>query len=181
MQVNLPNKITLIRIFLVPIFMLIAWLKLPYGDYLATLVFVLAALTDTLDGYLARRRREVTRFGKLLDPLADKLLVSAALLVLVEGGRLVSWVALIIIGRELAVTGLRAIAAADGIIISASRLGKLKTVFQIIAITALLIKDYPFSLWRIPFGSITMSLAVILTVASGIDYFIKGRKLWSVS
>ena len=83
---NLPNKITLVRIVLIPLFMLIVGLKLPYGDYLATVVFVIAALTDTLDGYLARRRQEVTRFGKLLDPLADKLLVSAALLVLVEGG-----------------------------------------------------------------------------------------------
>ena len=109
---NLPNKITLVRIFLIPVFMLIAWLKLPYGDWLATIVFIIAALTDTKDGYLARRRQEVTRFGKLFDPLADKLLVSAALLVLVESGRLVAWVALIIIGRELAVTGLRAIAAA---------------------------------------------------------------------
>lgn len=178
---NLPNKITLVRIFLIPVFMLIAWLKLPYGDWLATIVFIIAALTDTLDGYLARRRQEVTRFGKLFDPLADKLLVSAALLVLVESGRLVAWVALIIIGRELAVTGLRAIAAADGIIISASPLGKLKTIFQIIAISALLVKDYPFSLWNIPFGNITMSLAVILTLASGIDYFLKGQKLWMTS
>lgn len=175
---NLPNKITLLRIFLIPVFMLVVWLKLPYGDYLATVVFVIAALTDTLDGYLARRRKEVTRFGKLLDPLADKLLVSAALLVLVERGRLLSWVALVIIGRELAVTGLRAIAAVDGIVISASPLGKLKTIFQIIAISALLVRDYPFSLWGIPFGNITMSLAVILTLISGIDYFLKGRKLW---
>jgi CDP-diacylglycerol--glycerol-3-phosphate 3-phosphatidyltransferase len=179
--VNLPNKITLVRIVLIPLFMLIVGLKLPYGDYLATVVFVIAALTDTLDGYLARRRQEVTRFGKLLDPLADKLLVSAALLVLVEGGRLVSWVALLIIGRELAVTGLRAIAAADGIVIAASPLGKLKTIFQIIAITALLVQDYPFSLWGIPFGNIAMSLAVILTIFSGIDYFLKGRKLWLTS
>ncbi len=100
--------------------MLIAWLKLPYGDYLVNFCFCHCTLTDTLDGYLARRRQEVTRVGKLLDPLADKLLVSAALLILVESGRLVSWVALIIIGRELAVTGLRAIAATDGIVISAS-------------------------------------------------------------
>ncbi|NLG86947.1 MAG: CDP-diacylglycerol--glycerol-3-phosphate 3-phosphatidyltransferase [Firmicutes bacterium] len=178
---NLPNKITLTRICLVPVFMLIAWLKLPYSDYLATFVFILAALTDTLDGYLARRRQEVTRFGKLLDPLADKLLVSAALLILVEGGRLGSWVALIIIGRELAVTGLRALAALDGVVIAASRLGKLKTVFQVIAISALLVQDYPFNLWNIPFSSIAMSLAVIFTLASGIDYFIKGRNLWLIS
>ena len=175
---NLPNKITMLRIFLIPVFMLIVWLELPYGDYLATVVFIIAALTDTLDGYLARRRQEVTRFGKLLDPLADKLLVSAALLVLVEGGRLFSSVALIIIGRELAVTGLRALAAADGVVIAASPLGKLKTVFQIIAISALLVQDYPFSLWNIPFGNIAMSLAVVLTLISGIDYFIKGRELW---
>ncbi|HKM39175.1 MAG TPA: CDP-diacylglycerol--glycerol-3-phosphate 3-phosphatidyltransferase [bacterium] len=175
---NLPNKITMLRILLIPVFMLVVWLKLPYGDYLATAVFIIAALTDTLDGYLARRRQEVTQFGKLLDPLADKLLVSAALLVLVEGGRLLSSVALIIIGRELAVTGLRALAAADGIVIAASPLGKLKTVFQIIAISSLLIKDYPFSLWNIPFGNIAMSLAVALTLISGIDYFFKGRELW---
>lgn len=178
---NLPNKLTLARIVLVPVFMLIAWLRLPYADYLATSVFVLAALTDTLDGYLARRRREVTPFGKLLDPLADKLLVSAALLVLVEGGRLGAWVAMIIIGREFAVTGLRALAASNGVVIAASRLGKLKTVFQVIAIAALLLRDYPFRVWHIPFGSITMSLAVLFTVASGLDYFLKGRELWLAS
>ncbi|BCV25003.1 MAG TPA: CDP-diacylglycerol--glycerol-3-phosphate 3-phosphatidyltransferase [Firmicutes bacterium] len=175
---NLPNKLTLARIILVPVFMVTAWLRLPYADYLATAVFVVAALTDTLDGYLARRRQEITRFGKLLDPLADKLLVSAALLVLVEGGRLGAWVAMIIIGREFAVTGLRAVAAAEGIIIAASRFGKLKTVFQIIAIAALLLRDYPFRTWHIPFAGITMSLAVVFTVASGLDYFFKGRELW---
>ncbi|MDI3538151.1 MAG: CDP-diacylglycerol---glycerol-3-phosphate 3-phosphatidyltransferase [Bacillota bacterium] len=175
---NLPTKVTLTRIALVPVFMVIAWLHWPYADYVASAVFIVAALTDTLDGYLARRRQEITRLGKLLDPLADKLLVSSALLVLVEGGRLGAWVAMIIIGREFAVTGLRAVAAADGVIIAASPFGKLKTVFQTIAIAALLLRDYPFRLWNIPFGSITMGLAVIFTLVSGLDYFLKGRELW---
>ncbi|MGI6604085.1 MAG: CDP-diacylglycerol--glycerol-3-phosphate 3-phosphatidyltransferase [Firmicutes bacterium] len=177
---NLPNKLTLLRITLVPVFMVIVRLNYPYTDFIAAGIFILAALTDTLDGYLARQRCEVTRFGKLLDPLADKLLVSAALLVLVEGGRLEAWVAMIIIGREFAVTGLRAVAAAEGIIIAASPFGKLKTVFQIVAITALLLRNFPFSLWRLPLGSITMSMAVIFTIASGLDYFLRGRAIWLV-
>ncbi|HHW91619.1 MAG TPA: CDP-diacylglycerol--glycerol-3-phosphate 3-phosphatidyltransferase [Firmicutes bacterium] len=174
---NLANKLTIVRIILVPIFMLFVLLKIPYGDFIAAGVFGLAAATDSLDGYIARKRKEVTKFGKFIDPLADKLLVTAALLSLVELGRLGAWVAMIIIGREFAVTGLRVIAASEGIVIAASKLGKLKTVFQIMAIMAILVQDYPFRLLEIPVGSITLVAAVFFTILSGADYFIKARNL----
>ncbi|MGB9825290.1 MAG: CDP-diacylglycerol--glycerol-3-phosphate 3-phosphatidyltransferase, partial [Desulfofundulus sp.] len=108
---NLPNRLTLARIFLIPIFLTVVSLQVPYGDYVAAAVFILAASTDGLDGYLARKRQLVTRFGKLMDPLADKLLVSSALISLVELHRLPGWVSMIIIGREFAITGLRSLMA----------------------------------------------------------------------
>lgn len=174
---NLANRITLARIFLVPVFLVIVLLRLPYGDFIAAGIFVLAASTDSLDGYIARSRNQITNFGKFLDPIADKLLVTAALVLLVEMGRLPSWVAVLIIGREFVVTGLRVVAASEGIVIAASNLGKLKTVTQIVAIVAILVRDYPFSLWHIPVGAMAMTLAVIATVWSGADYIYKAKDL----
>lgn len=169
---NLANWVTMARIFLVPVLLTIVTLKFPFGDYIAAGVFVLASSTDGLDGYIARKRQQVTTLGKFMDPLADKLLISAALIALVELGRLSGWVAFLIVGRELAVTGLRGIAAVEGIAISASKLGKVKTVTQIIAITALLLQDFPLSLvLDIPIGSIVMTVAVFFTILSGVDYF----------
>lgn len=174
---NLANWVTMARIFLVPVLLIIVTLKFPFGDYIAAGVFVLAASTDGLDGYIARKKQQVTTFGKFMDPLADKLLISAALIALVELGRLPGWVAFLIIGRELAVTGLRGVAALEGIAISASKLGKVKTVTQIIAITALLLQDFPLSLvLDIPIGSIVMAVAVFFTILSGVDYF---RRNWA--
>lgn len=168
---NLANKLTLARIFLIPIFLLvIAQRDVPYADYLAAAVFILAASTDGLDGYIARTRNQVTRLGKFMDPLADKLLVSAALVSLVEMGRLSAWVAVIIIGREFAVTGLRAIIAGDGVVVAASKLGKYKTVTQIVAIVALFIRAFPFYL-----NNALMAIAVIMTIWSGVDYFRKAK------
>lgn len=172
---NLPNRITLARIVLVPVFLLILSIKMKYGEYLAAAVFILAASTDGLDGYLARKRKEVTKLGKFMDPLADKLLVSAALLSLVELRRISAWPAFIIIGREFAVTGLRSIAAAEGVVISASKLGKIKTVSQIIAIVFLFIHDFPFDFLNIPIGKIAMGIAVFFTIWSGIDYLRNAR------
>lgn len=169
MNLNLPNKITLLRIFLVPVFMLLLLEKIPYGDYWATLVFAIAALTDGLDGYIARKNKLVTNLGKFMDPLADKLLVTAALISLVEMGRLSSWIATIIVSREFAVTGLRIIAASKGVVIAASSLGKYKTVSQIIAIIAALL--------ALPYSLALIWIAVILTIISGIDYFYNGREL----
>ncbi|MHB8171639.1 MAG: CDP-diacylglycerol--glycerol-3-phosphate 3-phosphatidyltransferase [Thermincolia bacterium] len=174
---NLANSLTLVRIFLVPIFMIILFIKIPYGKFIAAAVFILAASTDGLDGYIARKKNQVTRLGKFMDPLADKLLVSAALISLVELGEISAWIAVIIIGREFAVTGLRAIAAAEGIVISASHLGKYKTVSQIVAISAMFLENYPFSLWEIPFGQIAMGVALFFTIWSGVDYFWKARAL----
>lgn len=163
MEVNLPNSITLIRISLVPLFTYL-YLNSPGGANLpAATVFLLAALTDMLDGYLARSRKEITRFGQLIDPIADKLLVTAALLSLVQAGLISTWVALIILGREFAVSGLRILAAADGLVISASSWGKVKTVTQIVAIMAFYL--------GISWAPVVMWVAVLVTIISGVDYF----------
>ncbi len=164
---NLPNRVTLVRIFLIPVFVAAVTLKIPHGDYIAAAIFILAASTDGLDGYIARKRKQVTNLGKLMDPLADKLLVSAALIVLTELQRLPSWVTLIIIGREFAVTGLRALAVTEGVVIAAGWLGKIKTLTQIVAIMALLfIADLPPVL-----GYSAVAVAVLFTLWSGLDYF----------
>lgn len=168
---NLPNQLTLLRILMVPVFLVVLSLRLPLGDYIAAGVFVLAACTDGLDGYIARKQKQITSLGKLLDPLADKLLVSAALIVLVELGRLSGWVAVVIIGREFAVTGLRSLAVAEGVVIAASKLGKIKTITQIVAIVAMFLHNYPFNLINIPFSNIAMAVAVFFTIWSGMDYF----------
>lgn len=179
---NLANKLTLMRIFLVPVFLIfIAVNDIPYGKTIATVIFIVAALTDKLDGYIARSRNQITRFGKFMDPLADKLLVTAALISLVELQVISTWVAMIIIAREFAVTGLRAVAAAEGIVIAASPLGKAKTVTQIVAIVIALINLNNINILFIPnsymstLTNITMGAAVIITIISGIDYFIKNK------
>lgn len=174
---NLPNKLTILRIILVPIFMFVLLVKIPYGQLFAALIFIIAASTDGLDGYIARKRKQITNFGKIMDPLADKLLVSAALISLVQLGQISGWVAIIIIGREFAVTGLRSVAAAEGVVISASKLGKFKTVSQIIAIVAILINEIILKIIGIPLGEYFMYLAVFFTLYSGWDYFSKAGKL----
>ena len=140
---NLANQLTLVRIILVPLFMVFLLVRVPYGQIIAAGVFILAASTDGLDGYIARSRKQITNLGKIMDPLADKLLISAALISLVELNLVKAWIAFVIIAREFAVTGLRAVAAAEGYVISASPIGKVKTVSQIIAIVAILIQDLP--------------------------------------
>lgn len=136
---NLPNKITVSRILLVPIFMIVLFLPIPYANLIAALIFVVAAATDGIDGHIARSTNTVTNFGKFLDPLADKLLVTSALIALVGQLKLPSWVAIIIIAREFIVTGLRLIAVNEGKVIAAGMSGKIKTVTQIIATVLLLI------------------------------------------
>jgi CDP-diacylglycerol--glycerol-3-phosphate 3-phosphatidyltransferase len=173
---NLANKLTLSRIFLVPVFMFVLLIRIPYGEYIAAAIFIIAASTDGLDGYIARKRKQITNLGKLMDPLADKLLITAALISLVELGIISGWIAFVIIGREFFITGMRTIAAAEGVIIAASKLGKIKTITQIIAIAALLLNDFPFSLLDITFGKYMMYVAVFFTVWSGVDYFLKARK-----
>lgn len=174
---NLANRLTLVRIFLIPIFLTVVSLRVPYGDYIAAAVFILAASTDGLDGYIARKHHLVTPLGKLMDPLADKLLISAALISLVELHRLPGWVAMIVIGREFAVTGLRSVMATEGTVVAASILGKLKTVTQIVAIVALFLQEFPFDAARITPGNLAMAVAIVFTVWSGLDYFNRG---WAV-
>jgi len=166
MPLNLPNLLTLARILLVPVLVVALLGNTPAGDVLAAVVFALASLTDFIDGYLARSRAEVTTFGKLMDPLADKLLVIGALLCLVSLHRLEAWVAMVIIARELAVTVLRAGAAQSGVVIAASMLGKVKTCLQIAAILAV-IAVHGSPLWV----SLLLYATVLVTVLSGLDYF----------
>ena len=168
---NAPNALTVLRILCVPVLVVALLDETPDGDLVAAGVFAFAALTDGLDGYIARRRREVTTFGKLMDPLADKLLIVAALISLVSLDRLAAWVAMVIITRELAVTGLRTLAAEQGVVISASWLGKAKTAFQVAAILALIAIDPP-PIW----ADALLSAAVAITLISGADYFFGFRR-----
>lgn len=173
-MVNLPNSITAVRILLIPVFMvfLLTPSLQPTGSYIAAIIFSLAALTDTIDGYLARFQKQVTAMGQFLDPIADKLLVSAALISLVELARISAWVALVIIAREFAVSGLRLAAIAEKEIIVASRLGKIKTISQIVAVIAIILQP-PVELVGVSLASGLLTLAVVLTIVSGVDYFFK--------
>src|SRR5690625_910537 len=137
------------------------------------MLFILASATDWVDGYYARKYNLVTNLGKFLDPLADKLLVSAALILLVEMGLAPAWIVIIIISREFAVTGLRLVAAGEGIVLAASNMGKLKTVTQMLAIILLLLHNFPFSYLAFPFATIVLYIAMIVTAISGYDYFVK--------
>lgn len=176
---NLANRLTMLRIILVPLFMFFLLANiLPFGKYIAAGIFIIAAITDGLDGYIARSRNQVTKFGKFMDPLADKLLVSAALISLIEMDKLSSWIVFIIIAREFAITGLRVLAASEGITIAASWWGKVKTIIQIVAIIALLIDNYPFRLINFPFDMIAIYLATIFTIISGVDYIYVNRKVF---
>jgi CDP-diacylglycerol--glycerol-3-phosphate 3-phosphatidyltransferase len=184
---NLANRITIARIFLVPIIMFFLLIKvqfpdikieefsITYNQIIAALIFIVAASTDSLDGYIARKRKLVTNLGKLLDPLADKLLVTAVLVSLVEMNKVGAWIAIVIISREFAVTGLRQIALLEGTVVAASKWGKAKTAVQITAIIALLINNFPFAFFNFPFDQIATWLAAVITVYSGIDYFVKNK------
>lgn len=168
---NIPNSLTVLRIVLIPIFVLVLVVRIPYGDLLAATIFIVAAFTDSLDGYLARKYKQVTKLGIILDPIADKLLITAALISLVELSRIPGWIAIVILGREFAVSGLRAVKAEEGIIIPASKLGKLKTVSQILAVILIILENVfpPFK----GVGQWAMYIAVIITIVSGLDYFYK--------
>lgn len=199
---NLPNKITLSRICFIPILMLfvipipesiinagflqflhpqlvaVNQFLLTYGGYIAAGIFIIASSTDAVDGYIARKRQLVTNFGKFLDPIADKLLVTAALMALVQSGDVNGWVAMVIIAREFIVTGLRLVAAGEGIVIAASKLAKLKTALQDIAIVAALLKNFPISLITdFQFDDYAMLLAVIITIYSLYDYIKKNLNI----
>ncbi|MGP4040233.1 CDP-diacylglycerol--glycerol-3-phosphate 3-phosphatidyltransferase [Gracilibacillus sp. D59] len=182
---NIPNQITLSRIMLIPFFILllsypfdwglwnVADQSIPISHLVAVIIFAIASATDWLDGYYARKHQLVTNLGKFLDPMADKLLVSAAFILSVALEMAPAWVVIIIISREFAVTGLRLVAAGEGIVLAAGQLGKLKTVLQILAIIFLLLHNIPFSAFGLPMDSILLYAALIITIVSGVEYFVK--------
>ncbi len=172
---NLPNKLTTMRMALVPVFIV---LYLMDYHYIAAAVFIAASLTDFLDGHLARKHNLVTNFGKIMDPLADKLLVTSALVCMVQTGVVPGWMVIVILAREFAITGLRSVAASEGVVIAAAWSGKIKTVTQMIAIIFLLIGNWPFELISVPFAQIMLWIAVIMTVYSGAEYIYKSRELF---
>ncbi|MEA2445391.1 MAG: CDP-diacylglycerol---glycerol-3-phosphate 3-phosphatidyltransferase [Thermoleophilales bacterium] len=169
---NLPNVLTLIRILLVPVLVVALLDATPGGSWLAAAVFAVAAVTDGVDGYLARSRMSITNFGKVMDPIADKLLIAAALISLVSLNRLAGWVAMVIIAREFAVSGLRVAAGQQGVVIPASRLGKAKTMIQVATVFALIAVDDTGDWWV----QTLVYLTVAVTLASGADYFLNFRR-----
>lgn len=196
---NLPNKLTMLRILLIPIMVVFAYisplqeidvfLDVTLANFLMVIIFVVASLTDFLDGYLARKYDQVTTFGKFADPLADKLLVMAALIILMNQEVVSGWLVIIIIAREFIVTGIRLLAVEGGKVIAASKLGKYKTATTMVAIIILffhevgasvgIINGTEFDLNNPIFfvGNIIMYIALVLTILSGVDYFIKNRKI----
>jgi len=181
---NLPNKISMIRILIIPIMVVvyyivptvapIGWNFYPWWLVVPSL-FVIASLTDFLDGYLARKLNLVTTFGKFIDPLADKLLVMTALIMLTTDGIIPLWITVIILSREFIVTGIRLVAAPTGKVIAASNLGKYKTASTMIALILLLM--HPYGDWYYNIGIIILYIGLVLTVVSGIDYFIKNKHI----
>ena len=176
---NLPNKLTTMRMALVPVFIV---LYLMDYHYTAAAVFIAASLTDFLDGHLARKHNLVTNFGKIMDPLADKLLVMSALICLAQIGDVPGWMVIIILGREFIITGMRQVAAAQGIVIAAGTTGKIKTITQMIAIPLLLLNNWPFSLFsfNLPMDTIFLWIALVMTVVSGTEYIVKNKQLFSM-
>ncbi|MGX7051798.1 CDP-diacylglycerol--glycerol-3-phosphate 3-phosphatidyltransferase [Leuconostoc palmae] len=189
---NLPNQLTVFRIILIPVFILvltvpytwhtilIANTSLPTNWLIAAIIFAVAALTDFLDGQIARRRHLVTNFGKFADPLADKLLVMTALIFLTAFTVVPAWMTSVIIIRELAITGLRTlIVENDGKILAAQMPGKIKTFSQMFAIIFLYLNNVPFTVVHFPIGQVLLWIAVIFTIYSGLDYFWKNRDVFS--
>lgn len=176
---NLPNKLTIGRIIAIPIFIVVFLMGYRYTS---AVIFILAAFTDMLDGKIARKYNLVTNFGKLMDPLADKLLVMSALICMVELGDVAGWMVVVILGREFIITGMRQVAAAQGIVIAAGTTGKIKTVTQMIAIPLLILDNWPFAMlsFELPMDIIFLWIALIMTVVSGTEYIVKNRKLFSM-
>jgi CDP-diacylglycerol--glycerol-3-phosphate 3-phosphatidyltransferase len=169
MRLNLPNALTLLRIFLVPFLVVVLLTKFDGREIVALAIFLVATATDFFDGWLARRRGEITTLGTLLDPIADKLLISAAFISLVEVGLVPAWMVVVVVGREFAVTGLRSIASGQGIVISASSWGKAKMASQITAVSLLILSER--YTWLVLPGKVALWIVVIVAIISGAQYF----------
>jgi CDP-diacylglycerol---glycerol-3-phosphate 3-phosphatidyltransferase len=175
---TLASKITLIRILAVPFLVVILYFPTKLGCLAAVIVFICASLTDFVDGFVARRHNQVTNFGKFLDPLADKVLIGSVLIMLVQLGWVPAWIAIIILARELTVTGLRAAAADKGMVIGADKFGKVKTVLQVLALLLLML-HYPwFGYDPVPLGKIMLYIALAMTVFSGGNYLYSFYRNW---
>lgn len=176
---NLPNKLTMARIIAVPFFV---YTYLQNWLLAATVIFILAAVTDAFDGYIARSRGLVTNFGKIMDPLADKILVLAAFTVMVQEGQVAGWMLIVIFAREFLVSGLRIVAAADGLVIAAGLTGKLKTVLQMLAVPLLLLDNWPMRAFpateNFPLDRIVLWACVIMTIISGVEYIYKNKEIF---
>ncbi len=169
---NLPNKLTMLRVFMIPFFIVFLLIPVtPYDKWIALAIFILASLTDLLDGKIARKYHLVTNFGKFMDPLADKLLVCAALICLIELNKIPAWMVIIIIAREFIISGFRLVASDNGVVIAASYWGKFKTTFQMVAVCLLIADVEALSLVT----QIVLWIAVILTVVSLVDYLVKNK------
>lgn len=177
MSMNLPNKLTILRVILIPffVFFMLAPYFEGYGNYIAVAIFIIASITDFLDGHIARKHNLVTNFGKFMDPLADKLLVCAALVCLVETGKLASWIVIIIISREFIISGFRLIASDNGVVIAASYWGKFKTTFQILMVIVLIL-NIPMAFFQV-LGTILTYIALALTIISLVDYVVKNKNV----
>lgn len=172
---NLPNKLTMFRVILIPffVFFLLAPYFEGYGNYVAVAIFIVASLTDLLDGKIARKYNLVTNFGKFMDPLADKLLVCSAMICLIELGLLPAWIVILIIAREFIISGFRLIASDNGVVIAASYWGKFKTTFQMLMVIVLLL-NFDIPAFKI-LGTVLIWIATILTIVSLIDYIVKNK------
>lgn len=169
---NLPNKLTVLRVIMIPLFVVILLVPaIPYNDYIALGIFIVASLTDLLDGMIARKYNLVTNFGKFMDPLADKLLVCSALICLIELGRIPSWMVIIIIAREFIISGFRLVASDNGVVIAASYWGKFKTTFQMIMVCLMIANIEAIQIVT----DVVAWIAVALTVISLVDYLIKNK------
>lgn len=174
---NLPNKLTIMRVILIPffVFFMLAPYFEGYGNYIAVAIFIVASLTDMLDGKIARKYNLVTNFGKFMDPLADKLLVCSAMICLIEKGSLASWIVIIIIAREFIISGFRLIASDNGIVIAASYWGKFKTTFQMLMVIVIIFNINLQLGWLNILGTILIYVSLVLTVVSLIDYIAKNK------
>ncbi|KAF1304075.1 CDP-diacylglycerol--glycerol-3-phosphate 3-phosphatidyltransferase [Enterococcus saccharolyticus] len=190
---NLPNKLTVLRIFMIPIFILVLVLPFDWGNWVvgettlpithlvAAIIFAVASITDWLDGKIARDQGLVTNFGKFADPLADKMLVMTAFILLVELDKAPGWIVAIIVCRELAVTGLRLLLVEGGEVMAAAWPGKIKTATQMVAIILLFINNIPFNLIGVPVDQILLYICLVATIYSGVDYFAKNTAVFKDS